>query len=165
MPLPMEPTAIRDALVNPDPAVALAVSLVAFHALMTSQVQHIKLTDIIDGRLRMPDGRFIPLAKPVLVHLAAWLDHRAKRWSETKNPYLLVTIQTAPRLSPPSRNFPWKKAGVTAQALRADRILYEVEQTGGDVRRICDLFGIGIETALRYSHTATGPQNITADSA
>lgn len=113
----------------------------------------------------MPDGRFIPLAKPVRVRLSAWLDHRAQRWPETKNPYLLVTVQTAPRLSPPGRNFPWKKAGVTAQALRTDRILYEVEQTGGDVRRICDLFGIGIETALRYSHTATGPQNITADSA
>ena len=66
------------------------------------------------------------------VRLAAWLDHRATRWPETKNPYLLVTIQTAPRLSPPGRNFPWKKAGVTAQALRTDRILYEVEQTGGD---------------------------------
>lgn len=157
LPLPMEPTAIRDALTNPDPAVALAVSLVAFHALMTSQVQHIKLTDIIDGRLRMPDGRFIPLAKPVLVRLAAWLDHRAKRWPETKNPYLLVTIQTAPRLSPPSRNFPWKKAGVTAQALRTDRILYEVEQTGGDIRRICDLFGVAIETALRYSATILEP--------
>lgn len=157
LPLPMEPTAIRDALTNPDPAIALAVSLVAFHALMTSQVQHIKLTDIVDGRLRMPDGRFIPLAGPVRVRLAAWLDHRAKRWPETKNPYLLVTMQTALRLSPPSRNFSWKKAGVTAQALRADRILYEVEQTGGDVRRICDLFGIGIETALRYVATNTDP--------
>lgn len=36
-PLPMEPTAIRDALVDPDPAVALAVSLVAFHALTTQR--------------------------------------------------------------------------------------------------------------------------------
>ena len=54
---------------------------------------------------------------------------------------------------------------MTAQALRTDRILYEVEQTGGDVRRICDLFGISVETALRYSHTSTGPQNIMADSA
>ena len=94
-PLPMEPTAIRDALVNPDPAIALAVSLVAFHALTGQQVQHIQLTDIIDGRLRMPDGRFIPLAKPVRVRLSAWLDHRAQRWPETKNPYLLVTVQTA----------------------------------------------------------------------
>lgn len=51
LPLPMEPTAIRDALTNPDPAIALAVSLVAFHALTTQQVQHIQLTDIIDGRL------------------------------------------------------------------------------------------------------------------
>ena len=157
MPLPMEPTAIRDALTNPDPAIALAVSLIAFHALTTQQVQHVQLTDIIDGRLRMPDGRSIPLAKPVRVRLTAWLDHRAKRWPETKNPYLLVTIQTAPRLSPPSRNFPWRKAGVTAQALRTDRILYEVEQTGGDVRRVCDLFGIGIETALRYSATILEP--------
>lgn len=153
IPLPMEPTAIRDALTNPDPAIAMAVSLVAFHALTTAQVQHIQLTDIIDGRLRMADGRFIPLAKPVRVRLTAWLDHRAKRWPETKNPYLLVTIQTAPRLSPPGRNFPWKKAGVTAQTLRTDRILYEVERTGGDVRRICDLFGISIETALHYSAT------------
>ena len=153
----MEPTAIRDALTNPDPAIALAVSLIAFHALTTQQVQHVQLTDIIDGRLRMPDGRSIPLAKPVRVRLTAWLDHRAKRWPETKNPYLLVTIQTAPRLSPPSRNFTWKNAGVTAQALRTDRILYEVEQTGGDVRRGCDLFGSGIETALRYSATILEP--------
>ena len=113
----------------------------------------------------MPDGRFIPLAKPVRVRLSAWLDHRAQRWPETKNPYLLDTVQTAPRLSPPSRNFPWKKAGVTAQALRADRILYEVEQTGGDVRRICDLFGIGIEAALHYARTVTDPPDTTADSA
>ncbi|GAB3769323.1 hypothetical protein GCM10028864_68800 [Microlunatus parietis] len=154
IPLPMEKSAIRDALTSPDPAIALAVALVAFHALTTQQVQHVQLTDIIDGRLRMPDGRTIPLAEPVRVRLAAWLDHRATRWPETKNPYLLVTIQTAPRLSPPGRNFPWKKAGVTAQALRTDRILYEVEQTGGDVRRICDLFGIGIDTALRYAHPA-----------
>ena len=54
---------------------------------------------------------------------------------------------------------------MTAQALRTDRILYEVEQTGGDVRRICDLFGISVETALRYSRPTTGPQNIMADSA
>ena len=46
---------------------------------------------------------------------------------------------------------------MTAQALRTDRILYEVEQTGGDVGRICDLFGIAIETALRYSATILEP--------
>lgn len=64
-----------------------------------------------------------------------------------------------------------KKDGVTAQVLRTDRILYEVEQAGGDVRRSCDLFGLGIETALRYSATipeppATEPQHpVNADSA
>lgn len=54
-------------------------------------------------------------------------------------------------MSPPGRNVAWKTAGVTAQALRTDRILYEVEHTGGDVRRICDLFSVNIETALRYN--------------
>lgn len=156
-PLPMEPGAIRDALSNSDPAIAFAVSLVAFHALTTHQVQHLLLTDIIDGRLRMPDGRIIPLAEPVRLRLASWLDYRAERWPVTKNPYLLVSQQTGPRLTPPSRSFPWKKAGVTAQALRTDRILYEIEQTGGDVRRVCDLFGINIETAMHYAHTVEEP--------
>lgn len=164
-PLPMHPNAIRNALTSPDPAVAFAVSLVAFHALTTRQVQHLLLTDVADGRLTMPDGRVIPLAKPVLVRLTAWLDRRTRRWPETRNPYLLVTQQTGPRLTPPGRNFPWKKAGISAQSLRADRILYEVEQTGGDVRRVCDLFGITIATALHYARTVADPPNTTVDSA
>ncbi|GGM49472.1 hypothetical protein GCM10010489_21110 [Microbacterium saperdae] len=52
------------------------------------------------------------------------------------------------------------------QALCTDRILYEVEKTGGDVRRICDLFGVSIDTALRYVSTleqrpavSVGPQS------
>jgi len=86
IPLPMEKSAIRDALTSPDPAIALAVSLVAFHALTTQQVQHLQLTDIIDGRLRMPDGRTIPLADPVRVRLAAWLDHHALARNEEPIP-------------------------------------------------------------------------------
>lgn len=40
---------------------------------------------------------------------------------------------------------------VQPQALREDRILHEIYATGGDVRRICDLFGMSIDAALRYT--------------
>ena len=39
------------------------------------------------------------------------------------------------------------------QTLREDRILDEVRATGGDVRRICELFGLSVEGALRYTST------------
>ncbi|MFI6741237.1 hypothetical protein ACIBI9_50690 [Nonomuraea sp. NPDC050451] len=39
--------------------------------------------------------------------------------------------------------------GISAQALVEDRVLDEATATG-DVRRICDLFDITVETALRY---------------
>lgn len=41
----------------------------------------------------------------------------------------------------------------TAQAIREDRILDELHATGGDVQRICDLFGLSITGANRYVST------------
>ena len=97
------------------------------------------------------------MAEPVRVRLAAWLDYRAKKWPATINPHLFVTQQTAPRLSAPGHTFPWKKAGMNPRSLRTDRILQEIYATGGDVRRICDLFGLGIESATRYAATLGHP--------
>jgi hypothetical protein len=34
--------------------------------------------------------------------------------------------------------------------LREDRILHEIHATGGDIRRICDLFGLAVSGAVRY---------------
>jgi hypothetical protein len=34
---------------------------------------------------------------------------------------------------------------------REDRILNEIHDSGGDVRRICDLFGLTVDAALRYT--------------
>lgn len=157
IPLPLDPAVVRAALNHPDPATALGVALVAFHGLTSGQARSIQLTDIVDGRLTLPDGRVVPLAGPVRVRLAAWLDHRAEKWPHTLNTHLFVTQQTAPRLSAPGVTFPWSKAGMSAQALRADRILTEIHATGCDVRRICDLFGIGIEAAMRYATTLGHP--------
>ncbi|WP_269856967.1 hypothetical protein [Streptomyces sp. RPT161] len=40
-----------------------------------------------------------------------------------------------------------------ARRLREDRLLHEAEATGGDPRRICDLFGLTVGAALRYTST------------
>ncbi|MFD9565070.1 hypothetical protein [Streptomyces sp. NPDC059994] len=152
IPLPLDTDAIRRALNSPDPACACAVSMVAFHALTGPQVQGLLLTDVRDGRLYL-DDRVIPLAGPVRTRLRAYLDHRAGTWPNTLNPHLFINRRTAHRLTPASRNFPWFKAELRPQALREDRILQEIYATGGDVRRLCDLFGLSIEAGLRYANT------------
>ena len=133
----------------------MCVALVAFHALSDKQLRSLTLTDIVDGRLTL-DGRSIPLAEPVKVRLAAWLDHRARTWPNTRNEHLIINQRTAPRLLPSGRGY-WQRTNVRPQALREDRILQEIHATGGDVRRICDLFGISVETAMRYAATLGHP--------
>lgn len=152
VPLPLDTDAIRAALNSPDPASALAVALVAFHALTGRQLRAVRLTDIADGRLTI-DGRIIPLAAPVLPRLAAWLDYRTATWPNTINPHLFVNRRTGPRLTPVSRPFPWKQVNLRPRTLREDRILDEVRATGGDVRRICELFDLSVDGALRYTST------------
>lgn len=156
VPLPLDTEAIRNALNSPNPAVALAVALVAFHGVTSPQVAAMQLTDIRDGRLTLP-GRTIPLAGPVATRLAAYLDHRRMAWPTTLNAHLFINRKTAPRATSVSRNFPWKAAQLKPQALREDRILQEIHATGGDVRRVCDLFGLSITAALRYASTLEHP--------
>lgn len=63
----------------------------------------------------------------------------------------------APRLDPSGPSFPWKESRIRPQALREDRILHEIHATGGDVRRIYDLFGLSVESATRYIKTIEHP--------
>ena len=53
--------------------------------------------------------------------------------------------------------FPWQKTNVKTRALREDRILQEIHATGGDIRRICDLFDLKVDTAMRYAATLGHP--------
>jgi len=43
--------------------------------------------------------------------------------------------------------------GICGQRIRFDRILDEAHATGGDIRRLIDLFGLSFETANRYATT------------
>ncbi|GAB4100825.1 hypothetical protein [Sinomonas halotolerans] len=111
------------------------------------------LTDIHDGRIHLP-GRTILTARPVRDHLARWLDHRRSTWPETTNPHLLVNKQTAVRTTPASNFWVNSRLGMSAQAVREDRILHEADATG-DIRRLCDLFGLSVRGAQRYIDAVT----------
>ncbi|GGU55732.1 hypothetical protein GCM10010211_20650 [Streptomyces albospinus] len=111
-----------------------------------------------DGRLYL-GGRVILLAEPVRVRLAAYLNLRARRWPTTVNPHLFINWQTATHTGPTSNVWATNILGISAQALREDRILDEVLATG-DLRRVCDLFGLSIAGAERYL-AALDPSGIT----
>ena len=147
---------IRAALSSPDPAIALAVALVAFHAVTSKELQELRLTDVVERQLTL-HGRVIPLGDPVRVRLTAWLDHRARTWPGSINPHLFVSRRSAPRFVPVGRQFPWRNTRLRPQALREDRILQEIIATGGDVRRICDLFGLSINAALSSARRLATP--------
>ncbi len=102
------------------------------------------------------------MAGPVRVRLTAYLDYRAQRFPATSNPYLLVNRKSAPRRTPVDTIYPWHRYGLDSKGLREDRILHEVHATGGDVRRICDLFGLSIKAAMRYTAVLEHP-DLTAD--
>lgn len=157
-PLPADLDAIRAALTSPSPAQAAVTALIAFHGLRTGHLRRLLLTDLHDGRLHT-DGRVILLAGPVRERLAAWLDYRNRCWPHTANPHLFVHYRTAARTEPVGHR--WVKlaigSGLTATSIREDRILNEAHASGGDQRRLADLFGLSIEAATRYTATLDHP--------
>jgi len=92
-PLPMDLTILRQALTSTDPARAALAALVAFHAPRNGELHGLHLTDVRDGRLRLPE-RTVPLAEPVQDRIAAWLDHRGRRWPRTINPHLFINSES-----------------------------------------------------------------------
>ena len=157
-PAPIDLRSVHAALDSPNPARALLAALVTYHALRTSQLRNLKLTDLRDRHLHL-ERRVIPIDGPVRRRLAAWLDDRDTRWPTTTNPYLFIHFRTAARTEPVGRR--WIKLTLDlpggVQALRRDRILDEAVASGGDARRLCDLFGISINHALRFTAAIREP--------
>ncbi len=165
-PLPVDLDAVRQALHSANPAQAAVVALIAFHGLRPGPLRRLRLTDLRDGRLHV-DGRVIVLADPVRTRLAAWLNHRATRWPNTTNPHLFVHYRSATRAEPVGLR--WVRliigAGLTPTAIREDRILNEAHASGGDTRRLADLFGLSIQATTRYTATLDHPDLIDLDKA
>jgi hypothetical protein len=96
--------------------------------------------------------------------LPAWLDERQRRWPLTANPHLFINQQNATRTSTAQADWITKRLGISAQAIREDRILHEAHATRGDVRRLIDLFGRSVEGAQRYTATVDHPAIIQMQS-
>ena len=155
LPLPISESAMRVALDSDSPARTALATLIGYHALRSKQVRSLLLTDVRDGRIHLP-GRTILLAPPVRDTLTVWLDYRSTRWPETINPHLFINKQSAVRITQVSNVWVVENLGMSPQALREDRILYEAETTK-DLRRLCDLFGLSVDGAERYLRT-TAPR-------
>lgn len=149
-PLPADMELMRDGLTSADPARAAMTALLAFHGLSSGELRNLLLTDIHDSRVHL-DRRTILLAEPVRVRLATYLNYRAQRWPNTANPHLFIHYRTALSTKPVGTRWPGLVLGTAARNIRTDRILDEVRATGGDLRRICALFGMSVKGAARYT--------------
>jgi len=152
VPPPIDLSALREALESTDRTRAALAALLAFHAVRVHQISRLQLTDYRDGRLFL-DSHVILLAEPVRQRLTAYLDERNANFPNTPNSHFFIHHRNATYLRPVT---PWwirRRLGMQAQAIRQDRILDEAHATAGDVRQVCDLFGISVSTALHYTAT------------
>lgn len=155
-PMPLDVEQLRAAIHADDPARAALGALLAFHGLRPEQLRNLRLADVRDGRVHLEHGTVL-LAEPARQKVGAWLDYRNGRWPNTANPHLFIHYRTATNIGPIGHTWIGRRLGLAASGIRVDRILDEVNATGGDIRRICDLFGLGVSAAARYAATI-GPE-------
>lgn len=137
-----------------DPAERLIVLLAGVHALRPSDICALILddTDPAAGTFRL-GGRVRPLDQLTTKQLRAWLQARHTRWPATANPHLLINQSTGGGTGPVHRSYiqtAVRRAGVTAQHLRAGRLHDEAHASGGDPLQLAHLFGISDPAAIRY---------------
>jgi hypothetical protein len=155
-PVAIDPVVLHAAFNSDDATTAALAGLIAFHALRSGQLCDLLLTDIRDRRLHL-DGRAIPLAQPVQRRLRAYLDYREQRWPGTVNPHLFIHYRIATHTGPATGYWIRNRLGMNPQLVRQDRIMDEAHVTGGDTRILCDLFGLSIAGANRYTATVDHP--------
>ena len=133
---------------------AVITALLAYHAVHMRQLAQLQLTDIRSGRLHL-DDRVILLARPVRDRVDAYLSHRAATWPDTVNAHLFKHARNWTSTRPVTAAWISHQLGISAEHIRLDRIYQEVEATGGDIRALCDLFGMSIANAARWAATAS----------
>ncbi|WP_154676332.1 hypothetical protein [Amycolatopsis benzoatilytica] len=153
-PMPMELTKVREALNCGKPVREALAALVAFHALRSSELRRLLLTDLHDRRLHIGQ-RTVPVAPHVQEKITAWLNERARRWPNTVNPHLFINGHTGVRTCAVTPSWISNTIGASADAIRQDRILNEATATDGDARRLSDFFGITTQGSERYTRTVT----------
>jgi integrase len=137
-----------------DPAERLIVLLAGVHALRPSDIRALTLEDADPAAVTLLlGGRARPLDQLTARQLRAWLQARHVCWPATANPHLLINRSTAGGIKPVSRSYVQatvRQLGITAQNLRADRLLAEAQASGGDPLQLTHLFGVSDPIAIRY---------------
>jgi hypothetical protein len=151
LPRPVDLPALRRTLESANPTEALIAALLAFHAVRIWQLAQIRLTDISDGRLHT-GGQVILLAEPVRQRLATYLDHRNGTWPNSINPYLFLHVRNAGTVRHVTAWWIRHQLTMPGMLIRQDRIVDEAHATSGDIRALCDLFGLSIAGAYRYTN-------------
>ena len=147
---------LLDQLTRPDHR--LVVLLAGVHALPRADITGMRIDDVALPAGGGPatitvHGIRRGLDQPTRAALADWLRERRRRWPTTANPHLLISTRSALGLAPVSTGY---LRGVTAHLpvtlhqLRADRLLTQARDTGGDPLSLHRLFGLSADTALRY---------------
>lgn len=154
IPLPADTATLQAALNSHDPTQAALGALTGYHGLRQTELSSLRLTDIRDGRIHLPD-RVLLLAEPVKGRLATYLTYRNTRWPSTLNPHCFIHFLSAGGTHPVSSTWVSERLRISARAVRQDRIVNEAIATGGDTRRICDFFGVTIATANHYASSIT----------
>jgi hypothetical protein len=116
------------------------------------QLARLQLVDIRGGRLHL-DDRVILLAKPVRDRVDAYLSYRAATWPASVNAYLFIHARSWKTTGPVTSYWIGQQLAISAEHIRLDRIYQEAEATGGDIRVLCDLFGMSIANAARWATT------------
>ena len=109
IPLPVDIARPPRGLYSPEPGARSPWPLVASTACRPG-ICAILLTDMRDGRLTV-DGRDFPLADPVRVRLAAYLDYRTRRWPAHRSTrYLFVNRDRHRARHRSAARFPWHRS-------------------------------------------------------
>jgi hypothetical protein len=120
------------------------------HALTRDDIATLRLEDINPPERTITiRGKPRPLDTLTHQHLLAWLRHRHHRWPATANPHLILTNHSALGTAPVSTSY-FQALPIPVSHLRADRLLTQARDTGGDALTLIHLFGLSDDAAVRY---------------
>jgi len=157
-PLPAHLLTATAAAAKDEPSLRVAVALAGVHALLPSQIRHLRLDQVdLAGRRLDPGGLDRPLDEFTAAAISGYLAYRRQRWPLTASPYLLVTRKTAHTGEPASQFWMtrlFRGLPVTAGQLRDDRIVDEAVSGRADPLHLAAVFGFGARTGLRYAQAA-----------
>jgi hypothetical protein len=90
---------------------------------------------------------------PVRDRVDAYLSSRAATWPASVNAYLFIHARNWKATRPVTSAWIGQQLAIPAEHIRLNRIYQEAEATSGDIRALCDLFGVSIANAARWATT------------